>query len=145
HPESQGRRRSGAVDERYRIRADGGRLHARREARAQDPRQSARWLRVLELLRSGEPAPALVGRRPFRHRPHAVELWDSDVHGAKGVAFAGDVNERESGLTQISTAVALGPTNLNDRIDSGAISGREHHPNGRLTLSFASIRVSSLS
>ncbi len=63
HPESVGRRRSGGADERHALRPHGGRLHARRGARAGAARARERRQRVLELLRPREPAPAVVGSR----------------------------------------------------------------------------------
>ena len=50
--------------------------------------QRARRHRLLELLRSREPAAAVVGRRALGHRPHAVDLRHPDVHAAEGVAPA---------------------------------------------------------
>ena len=44
--------------------------------------------RLLELLRSRQPAAAVVGRRPFGNRPHAVHLRHPDVHAAESVASA---------------------------------------------------------
>ena len=74
-----------------RIRTDGRRLHARRKTRAQGPVAGARGFSVLELLRSRESPSAVVGRRSFGHRPDAIDLRNSDLHAAEGVAFAGRV------------------------------------------------------
>ena len=50
--------------------------------------------RLLELLRSREPAPAVVGRQAFGHRPHAVDVRHPDVHAAEGVALRERVSYR---------------------------------------------------
>ena len=43
---------------------------------------------LLELLRSRQPAPAVVGLRRFGRRRHAVDLRHPDLHAAEGVAPA---------------------------------------------------------
>ena len=52
------------------------------------PRAGAGGLGLLELLRSREPAAAVVGRRALRHRAHAVDLRHPDVHAPEGLALA---------------------------------------------------------
>ena len=49
----------------------------RRSARATHPGARARRQRLLELLRSREPAAAVVGRQAFGHRAHAVDATAS--------------------------------------------------------------------
>ena len=59
------------------------------EARARgNPRAGARRQRLLELLRSREPAPALVGRQAFGNGAHAVDLRHPGVHATQGLAPA---------------------------------------------------------
>ena len=58
----------------------------RRSARAPHPVARRRGQRLLELLRSREPAAAVVGRQAFGHRAHAVDVWHPDVHAPEGVA-----------------------------------------------------------
>ena len=85
-----GRRRGGRrPHERHRVRPDRRRLHARREAREEDPGAGERRQRLLELLRPRQPAPAVVGRQALGHRPDAVDLRHPDVHAAEGLAPAG--------------------------------------------------------
>jgi hypothetical protein len=38
--------------------------------------------------RPGQPAPAVVRRQAFRHRPDAVDVWHPDVHASQGLAPA---------------------------------------------------------
>ena len=90
HRTAGGERRRGRArpHERHRLRTDRRRVLGERKARAEDPVQSGCGHRVLELLRPGEPPPALVGRQAFGHRPHAVDVRHPDVHAAQGVASA---------------------------------------------------------
>ena len=60
----------------------------RREAREEILKQRRRGHGLLELLRSREPAAAVVRRQAFRHRPHAVDLRHPDLHAPEGVASA---------------------------------------------------------
>jgi acyl-CoA reductase-like NAD-dependent aldehyde dehydrogenase len=88
HPGRCRRRGRDRPHERHRLRSDRERLHGRRQARAQNHGAAQCRQRLLELLRSREPAAAVVGRGPLGNRPHAVDLRDTDVHAAEGVAFA---------------------------------------------------------
>ena len=95
HPGRRRRRRGGRPDERHRIRPDRRRLHdATKRARAGSSRSVHAGTRLLELLRPREPAAAVVGRRAFGHRAHAVDLRHPDLHAAEGVAPAERVIRR---------------------------------------------------
>ena len=63
-----------AAHGRHRVRADRRRLHARRGPGPVDPAPARRRLGLLELLRPGQPAAAVVGPGPLGPRHHAVDL-----------------------------------------------------------------------
>ena len=61
-------------------------VYTRDERARRAPRAGQRRLRLLELLRPGEPAPAVVGPRPLRRRRHAVDATASRPSPAEGLA-----------------------------------------------------------
>mgnify|MGYP003694007793 CR=1 FL=1 len=92
----RGRRRSrDRPHERHRIRPDGGCLLHQRKAREEDPERGERGQRLLELLRPGQPAPAVVRCQALGDRPDAIDLRHPDVHATQGLAPTNGVTARE--------------------------------------------------
>ncbi len=73
-------------DTRYGLTA--GMYTPRRGAGGEAAGAGQRRQRLLELLRPGQPAPALVGARRLRRRRDAVALRHPDLHAAEGLAPA---------------------------------------------------------
>jgi acyl-CoA reductase-like NAD-dependent aldehyde dehydrogenase len=88
HPARERRRAGGGRDERHRIRAHGGRVHEGPRACRAHPVARRRRLGLLELLRSRQPAAALVRPATLRARPHALALRHLGLHQAQGLAPA---------------------------------------------------------
>ena len=75
------------------------RLRHRRAPGRRAARPGRRRLGLLELLRPGEPPPAVVGPRPLRHRLHPVPLGHPRLHPSQGLAPASALSGAGSGST----------------------------------------------
>src|SRR6185503_15492870 len=87
-PEGEGRRRGPPPHERHPLRAHRRRVLPGPRPRDADPLRRPLGIGVLELLRSREPTPALVGPRRLRDRRDPRPRRDPGLRAAQGLAPA---------------------------------------------------------